>query len=123
LKNLFISHDGFEEDAATILVDGMASNFAIKAAFVSRLSREQGHIVDFYCLLNRFGRRRLVDPNLPLELWPWILQGARHFDRFNRGLNILWYVVRNRPEVYDVSDRHPNLLQSDADDGEEPGMP
>jgi hypothetical protein len=98
-----VSSDGFEEGAADIYVSGLLSNYTVIEAYSHKLSPEQRQLIQHFCDLNRFGRKHLRDPNAtPMEVWPWVLAKAN--DPVY-GLNVLFYVVRNRPEIYDVRSR------------------
>jgi hypothetical protein len=114
LQGLFVYPiHGVDDNASDIFVHGFSLNFSIISPplLTNRLTPEQRERVAFYCKLNRFGCRRLGDPNLPLELWPLILEkvntGRDSSDyRYSKwGMDVLWYVINTRPEVYEVRGR------------------
>lgn len=98
----------FEGGAGEIFVNGLiASMSLLSVCWNDGLTSEQQKQLDTYLRLNRFGRRHIVDPRFEVELWPLILARAigrkqADGDGPKWGWDVLFWVVRNRPEVYDV---------------------
>jgi hypothetical protein len=104
------------------LARGMATNYSIQNMFLGNYSECPGkkyRLVRHYVTLNYAGRKILHDsnnsknhnPNVPLGLWPWILEragtsltcppGAKDCKQRERErrINALFYFVQNSPSV------------------------
>jgi hypothetical protein len=78
LESFVMPWDGFDDDHNEILLDGLLSNSSLKTVGFRRklLTVEQKQRLRNHLLFNRFGRQPAVHPNLPLDLWSYILEMA-----------------------------------------------
>jgi len=96
LKELFV--DGDMEDFAHVVLQSLESNMSLHHLWTDRttylIHRDRTwRQVEFFLRLNRAKRRILVEPSVPVSLWPIVLEGVSGDPR------LIYHLLRQKPEL------------------------
>ncbi len=96
LKDLLV--DGEMEDYANEVLQSLASNMTLRYLWTDRSAYlfhkdRTWRLVEFYLRLNRAKRRMLVEPGVPISLWPLVLEGI------SGNPHLTYHILRQKPEI------------------------
>ena len=96
LKELLV--DGEMEDYATDVLKSLETNMTLRYLWTDRTAYlfhkdRTWRLVEFYLRLNRGKRRMLVEPGVPISLWPRVLEGI------SGNPQITYHMLRQKPEI------------------------
>lgn len=96
LKELLV--DGEMEDYAEEVLHSLESNMTLRYLWTDRTAYlfhkdRTWRQVEFFLRLNRGKRRMLVEPGVPISLWPRVLEGI------SGNPQITYHILRQKPEI------------------------
>jgi Ran GTPase-activating protein (RanGAP) involved in mRNA processing and transport len=99
------------DETKEALVQGLKGNLRLSVLEMEEPIYEEledvtgGGDMDFYLRLNRSGRRLIQDPRVRPELWAKILARTQEHKRQDGTPDVLYYLLREKPELLDLSCR------------------
>lgn len=103
------------DETKDALVEGLKGNLQLSVLEMEQPIYEEiedvstkngGGDLDFYLRLNRGGRRLIRSANVPSSLWADIFAGSKDHAREDGSPDVLHYLLREKPELFDLSSRY-----------------
>lgn len=96
LKELLV--DGEMEDYANEVLQSLECNMTLRYLWTDRTAYlfhkdRTWRLVEFFLRLNRGKRRMLVEPGVPISIWPRVLEGI------SGNPQITYHILRQKPEI------------------------